>query len=79
MQKTSSIRHCLGLENSLQTNHYFLFLHFYDVHYAYEAPAPFDTAFDRAPQKGDLKYKNYFHFKKKKVKADQEDASNRSI
>ena len=35
----------------------FLFLHFYDVHYAYEAPAPFDTAFDRAPQKGDLKYK----------------------
>ena len=50
----------------------FLFLHFYDVHYAYEAPAPFDTAFDRAPQKGDLKYKNYFHFKKKKVKADQQ-------
>ena len=47
----------------------FLFLHFYDVHYAYEAPAPFDTAFDRAPEKGDLKYKNYFHFKKKKVKA----------
>ena len=45
----------------------FLFLHFYDVHYAYEAPAPYDTQFDRAPQKGDLKYKNYFHFKKKKV------------
>ena len=51
----------------------FLFLHFYDVHYAYEAPAPFDTVFDRAPQKGDLKYKNYFHFKKKKVKAAQKD------
>ena len=42
------------------------------MHYAYEAPAPFDTTFDRAPQKGDLKYKNYFHFKKKKVKADQQ-------
>ncbi len=51
----------------------FLFLHFYDVHYAYEAPTPYDTAFDRAPKKGDLRYKNYFHFKKKKVdKAQQE-------
>lgn len=50
----------------------FLFLHFYDVHYAYEAPAPYDTTFDRAPQKDDLKYKNYFHFKKKKVDAAQQ-------
>ena len=49
----------------------FLFLHFYDVHYAYGSLTPFDTAFDRAPEKGDLKCKNYFHFKKKKVKAAQ--------
>ena len=45
----------------------FLFLHFYDVHYAYEAPAPYDTTFDRAPKKGDLKYKTIFYFKKKKA------------
>ena len=51
----------------------FLFLHFYDVHYAYEAPAPYDTKFDRASQKGDLRYKNYFHFKKKKVAQTQRD------
>lgn len=43
----------------------FLFLHFYDVHYAYDPPAPYDTMFDRAPQRGDLSYKNYFYFKKK--------------
>ena len=49
----------------------FLFLHFYDVHYAYEAPAPYDSHFDRPDKKGDLKYKNYFYFKKKKVKKSQ--------
>ena len=31
----------------------FLFLHFYDVHYAYDPPAPYSTAFDRAPKSGD--------------------------
>ena len=42
----------------------FLFLHFYDVHYAYDPPAPFDTMFDRAPKRSDLGYKNYFYFKR---------------
>ena len=40
----------------------FLFLHTYDVHYEYDPPAPYDTMFDRAPQKGDVKYKSYEHF-----------------
>ena len=44
----------------------FLFLHFYDVHYAYDAPAPYNEKFDRPSRKGDLRYKNYFYFKKKK-------------
>lgn len=43
----------------------FIFLHFYDVHYGYDPPAPYETAFDRAPQKGDRRYRNYFHFQKK--------------
>lgn len=43
----------------------FVFLHFYDVHYAYDPPAPYATMFDRAPQGDDLTYKNYFHFKRK--------------
>ena len=43
----------------------FLFLHFYDAHYAYDPPEPYASMFDRAPQKGDAKYKNYFHFAKK--------------
>ena len=42
----------------------FLFLHFYDVHYAYDAPPPYDTLFDRAPAPDDPVYKHYFHFKK---------------
>ena len=45
----------------------FLFLHFYDVHYTYDPPAPYDTMFDRPPEKGDRKYKNYFHFLKHPV------------
>ncbi|MDG1482570.1 MAG: sulfatase [Myxococcota bacterium] len=45
----------------------FLFLHFYDVHYTYDPPAPYDTMFDRAPESGDQKYKNYFHFLKNPV------------
>ena len=42
----------------------FLFLHFYDAHYAYEPPKPYNTMFDRESKKGDLRYRNYFHFKK---------------
>ena len=42
----------------------FLFLHFYDAHYAYEPPAPYNSMFDRPSQKGDPRYRNYFHFKK---------------
>ena len=42
----------------------FVFLHFYDVHYAYDPPKPYDTMFDRAPESGDLNYKNYFYFKR---------------
>ena len=44
---------------------------FYDVHYEYDPPSPYDTMFDRPPQDGDRKYKNYFHFKKKPVKEKQ--------
>ena len=42
----------------------FLFLHFYDAHYAYEPPKPYNSIFDRPSQKGDLRYRNYFYFKK---------------
>jgi len=44
---------------------FFLFLHFYDVHYHYDPPPPFDTQFDRAPAKGDRRFKNYYRHKKK--------------
>ena len=40
----------------------FLFLHFYDTHYAYDPPAPFDTLFDRAPRDDDARYKKYHHY-----------------
>jgi arylsulfatase A-like enzyme len=43
----------------------FLFLHFYDVHYHYDPPAPFSTMFDRAPARGDRRFKNYYAHKKK--------------
>ncbi len=49
----------------------FVFLHFYDVHYEYDPPEPYETMFDRAPQKGDLEYKHYFHFKKNPPSAAQ--------
>ena len=51
----------------------FLFLHFYDVHYSYDPPAPYNEKFDRAPEEGDLKYRNYFHFKKAKVDLAQQE------
>lgn len=43
----------------------FLFLHFYDVHYHYDPPPPFDTMFDRAPSKSDRRFRNYYSHKKK--------------
>ena len=41
----------------------FLFLHLYDVHYGYDAPAPYDTLFDRPNKRGDLKYRKYAYYK----------------
>ena len=43
----------------------FLFLHFYDVHYHYDPPAPFSTMFDRAPTSKDRRFKNYYAHKKR--------------
>ncbi len=37
----------------------FLFVHFYDAHYAYDPPAPWDTHFDRAPTDDDARYRKY--------------------
>lgn len=37
----------------------FLFVHLYDAHYPYEAPSPWDTAFDRPGQAGDARYVSY--------------------
>ena len=48
----------------------FLFLHFYDVHYQYEPPAPYDTRFDRAPVDSDARYKNYHFHKTRKGRID---------
>ena len=50
---------------------FFLFLHFYDVHYHYDPPPPFDTKFDRAPAKTDRRFKNYYRHKKKPLTAKQ--------
>ena len=44
---------------------FYLFLHFYDVHYHYDPPPPFDTMFDRAPAKSDRRFTNYYRHKKK--------------
>ncbi len=43
----------------------FVFMHFYDVHYHYDPPAPYDTMFDRAPKKSDRRFRNYSAHKKK--------------
>ncbi|MEZ4318643.1 MAG: sulfatase [Myxococcota bacterium] len=45
----------------------FLFLHTYDVHYAYDPPPPYDTKFDRAPVDSDAKYKTYAHYRKRMI------------
>ena len=49
----------------------FLFLHFYDVHYPYEAPGDWEELFDRPGNDDDLKYKNYFKYFKDPPSADQ--------
>lgn len=51
----------------------FVFLHLYDAHYPYAPPAPYDTRFDRSPEKGDLTYKNYAWYQKHPVPAAQMD------
>jgi arylsulfatase A-like enzyme len=50
---------------------FYLFLHFYDVHYHYDPPAPFDTKFDRAPAKTDRRFRNYYAHKKKPLTEEQ--------
>ncbi len=49
----------------------FAFVHVYDVHYGYDAPAPYNIKFDRAPEWGDEKYKNYWAYKKRMVNQPQ--------
>ena len=49
----------------------FLFLHSYDVHYEYDPPGDYGELFDRAPEAGDTKYKNYHYFKKHQVSEEQ--------
>lgn len=49
----------------------FVFLHLYDAHYPYAAPAPYDTLYDRASGDGDLEYKRYSHYLKHPVPPDQ--------
>ncbi len=40
----------------------FLFLHFYDAHYAYDPPPPYDSLFDRPPSDDDTRYRKYHHY-----------------
>lgn len=49
----------------------FLFLHVYDAHYAYNAPAPYDERFDRAAQLGDALYKDYQYYKRQPLPHEQ--------
>jgi arylsulfatase A-like enzyme len=42
----------------------FLFLHFYDAHYAYDPPKPWNTRYDRESASSDPKYKNYAYYQK---------------
>jgi arylsulfatase A-like enzyme len=37
----------------------FLFVHYYDAHYAYDPPPPYATLFDRAPAGQDPRYRTY--------------------
>lgn len=49
----------------------FLFLHVYDAHYAYNAPEPWNSRFDRPPRVGDAVYKNYFAYKHRPLSDEQ--------
>ena len=49
----------------------FLFLHTYDVHYTYDPPEPFASAFDRPPKDDDVAYKNYFVHRDHPLTAEQ--------
>ncbi len=49
----------------------FAFVHLYDVHYTYDAPAPYDTRFDRAAEIGDAVYRNYRHYQQHPLPPDQ--------
>jgi arylsulfatase A-like enzyme len=49
----------------------FLFLHFYDVHYEYDPPAPFNERFDRPSNSDDLTYRKYDWYKDHPVAPDQ--------
>jgi len=40
----------------------FLFLHVYDPHYGYDAPAPFNRRFDEQTGADDPSYRSYFHY-----------------
>ncbi len=37
----------------------FLFVHFYDAHYEYDPPGAYGSTFDRKPERGDPRYRNY--------------------
>jgi arylsulfatase A-like enzyme len=50
---------------------HFLFLHLYDVHVPYGAPAPWDRQFDRPGTSDDLIYRNYFHHLENPVPPEQ--------
>lgn len=49
----------------------FAFVHVYDVHYAYEAPSPWDERFDRKTAPGDARYKRYSWYAKHPLAAEQ--------
>ena len=47
----------------------FLFLHFYDAHYAYDAPKPWNTRYDRPNEPNDPVYKSYAYYGKHQLDA----------
>ena len=50
---------------------FFVFIHLYDVHYAYDAPLPYDRRFDRPARADDAKYKKYSYYLKNPLSEDQ--------
>jgi arylsulfatase len=49
----------------------FLFLHVYDVHYPYDAPAPYNAKFGPAAPRDALLYENYFHYLRQPLTPEQ--------